>query len=867
MAADVLTYAVPRPDLAVSPVYTARHRMSVASTRLVLRRTARMGPLLVLLAVLGLPARTAGQTAPSDAAGVRELQEAFVTGHYEDVVSRGAGSTDPAVVVLVARARLATGQYDEAEQPLARAAEADPTGPAALEFGLLLRTRGRRAEATRALQSLVSVPAGAGTAALVRAGRAARALGRFDDANARFREAVAAAPGNADAHAAWGELFLEKHNPKEAAQSFRSALAADAASVAGQLGMARALADDNPPAAAQLARQVLARNPRDVDAHLLLADLALDQLRRADAAASVADALRVNPRHPEALARRAAIAWLEGRTADVERDIRDARALDPSFGEAYRVVAAAAARHYRFEEAATLARQAIAVDRDLVRAYADLGLHLMRTGDEAGARRVLELAFRADPYDVLTFNMLGLLDTLEKFETVQDGNLIIRLHPDEAAVMREYVPRLAREAVETLSRRWNLTPAGPILIEMFPRHDDFAVRTAGLPGMVGALGACFGRVVTLDSPRARPPGEFNWAATLWHEIAHVITLQLSAQRVPRWLTEGISVWEETRAHPAWGREMEVTFAGALLAGRVLPLAELNAGFSDPKTISLAYYEASLLVDHLVRRFGEPTLRRLVASYATGVEGDAAIAGALGVEVPELQRSFDAFLAERFAPLRAALVEPDGFSADMPVDALRTLAAAHPGSYPVQMALARALEAVDPAAATAAYERAAALVPTASGESSPLARMAALAVKAGDRSRAARALEALTTHDHTAVEAARQLVTLLDSPTDAARRVTAWQRVAAVDPFDAAAHTALGQAALTGGTGEEAVRYFRIALAGGPQDRAAAHADLAEALVRTGDRNAARREVLAALEVAPTYPRAQELLLQLVEGGR
>ena len=47
-----------------------------------------------------------------------------------------------------------------------------------------------------------------------------------------------------------------------------------------------------------------------------------------------------------------------------------------------------------------------------------------------------------------------------------------------------------------------------------------------------ALGACFGRVVTLDSPRARPPGDFSWGETLWHEMAHVITLQLSRQRVP-----------------------------------------------------------------------------------------------------------------------------------------------------------------------------------------------------------------------------------------------------------------------------------------------------------------------------------------------
>ena len=62
--------------------------------------------------------------------------------------------------------------------------------------------------------------------------------------------------------------------------------------------------------------------------------------------------------------------------------------------------------------------------------------------------------------------------------------------------MREYVPALAKEALAALSKRWEFTPKGPILIEMFPQHDDFAVRTLGLPGMIGALGACFGRVVT-----------------------------------------------------------------------------------------------------------------------------------------------------------------------------------------------------------------------------------------------------------------------------------------------------------------------------------------------------------------------------------
>ena len=56
----------------------------------------------------------------------------------------------------------------------------------------------------------------------------------------------------------------------------------------------------------------------------------------------------------------------------------------------------------------------------------------MRTGDERNARRALEIAFRADPFDVITYNLLGLLDTLDTFQTIRDGDLI-----DQAARRRD----------------------------------------------------------------------------------------------------------------------------------------------------------------------------------------------------------------------------------------------------------------------------------------------------------------------------------------------------------------------------------------------------------------------------------------------
>jgi tetratricopeptide (TPR) repeat protein len=826
-------------------------------------------------AVIGVMATTWPATsAQSTAAGsqaTRAAERALLGGRYDEVERLAANATDPALTTLRAKALIARGEYAKAESLLTPLATAAPAGDAALELGLLQLYLGRRTEGRRTLQVLLMADLrAAGARDYARAARATRAIAtgtRFEEANSFFREAVALAPDDAAINTAWGELFLEKHRPGDAVKSFQIALKTAPDYGPALSGMARAVADENPPAAERHARRALELNPSDVSMHLLLAELAIQQDKKDDARASIAKAVAINPNSLEAHALTAAINYVEGKDAEYKAAINAALKINPLYGEAYRVVGAVTAGYYRFEDAAEQVRLGIAIDRDNARAQADLGSHLMRTGDERNARRALEMAFRIDPYDSITFNMLGLLDTLGGFVTIREGDLEIKLHADEVGVMREYVPALAKEAVEALSKRWEFAPKGPILIEMFPRHDDFAVRTVGLPGMLGALGACFGRVVTLDSPKARPPGDFNWGATLWHEIAHVITLQLSNQRIPRWLTEGISVFEEKRARAEWGREMEVTFARAIDEEQVLKLRDLNAGFQDPRTISLAYYQASLLVEHIVEKHGEPALRALVKSFADGIDTETAFKRVLQSDIATLQTSFDAFLEKRFGGLRRALAAPEGFNPDQPVDQLKAAAAKHADSYPVQTALGRALRGSDPAGAIAAYQRAIKLVPMITGPESPYMQIVEIAMAAGDKGRAAEALLAMTAHDHTAIEAARQLVGLLDAEKNADQLRVALQRVVAVDPFDAPSHTTLGRMALASGQTADAVRNFRVALAAGAIDKASAHADLAEGLFRSGNRVEARREALSALEIAPTYQRAQDLLLKLVDGPR
>ena len=201
---------------------------------------------------------------------------------------------------------------------------------------------------------------------------------------------------------------------------------------------------------------------------------------------------------------------------------------------------------------------------------------------------------------------------------------------------------------DTLAARYEFTPNGPILIEIFPKHDDFAVRTLGLPGMIGALGVCFGRVVTMDSPRARPPGEFQWEATLWHELGarhHAADVEPAAAAVAHRRDLGLR-GEEGAARV--GPRMDVEFAGMLNRGETIKLRDLNAAFTEPEDDL-----ARLLSRHRCwsstssTPTATPALRKLVRAYAQGIDTDAALKAALGTDFDQLQAGFDQTIERMF----------------------------------------------------------------------------------------------------------------------------------------------------------------------------------------------------------------------------
>ena len=824
---------------------------------------------IAALAVLSVISVAVAQSRRPQPPAIEQATRALNEGHYDRVAGllEKLDAQDPTVAALVARADIARGGYPQAETALRPIAQRTPTSDAALELGLLLQMLGR-SDARAVLERVATVTNTARDAAdFARGARALRALGRFEEAKAAFIDATQAAPRDPVIETAFGELFLDAFNRAEALKSFQTALRVDSKYVPALLGSARALSDEDPPQAQAIAKMALEVNPSSVPIHVFLAGEAVDAGKRDDARKSLQNALDVNPSSLEAHALMAGLAFVEDKTPEFESEMQKVTAIAPNYGEAYRVAAEIASHNYRYEDAAMLARKAIALDPNNARILSDMGIHLLRTGDETEARSMLERSFQLNGYNQVTYNLLQMMDTLDKFVTVRDGDLILRIDKDEAPVLQEPALALAHEALNNYIKRYNFTPKGPILIEIFPKHDHFAVRTAGLPGMVGALGACFGRVVTMDSPHARP-GEFQWEATLWHELAHVITLQMSNNRVPRWLTEGISVWEEKLHRPEWSRGMDMTFASLLNRKETLKLKDLNAAFTDGRTISLAYYEASLLVEHIVANYGEEGLHKLLNAYGKGLDFDAGLKTALNTDIDQLQAGFDQTLEKMFGKLRVALQIEQGVDfRKMSAEDVKKYAAQHEGSYAAQLTLGEVLlKERDSDGALRAFERAAALAPMATGDDSPNAQIAEIALQKKDTARAIKALQELVTWDFDNPEVARKLAALMKESgnSDPAAIRPIYQRIVQIDPFDAEANAAVGRAAMQMNQPADAVRAFRAVVALKPVDPAMAYTDLAESYFKSGNRAEARKQTLAALEIAPSYERAQDLLLKIAE---
>ncbi len=766
----------------------------------------------------------------------------------------------------------ATGRDDLAEAEYRQAMQASSgLAPLAarLSRGILLRTQGKYDEAEAEFRALVrraSSEDGPTAGILTLVARALVFLEEYHEANRMFAAAIRADPQFLDAYLHAGMLYVEKYNYAEAASFFREALSINPASAVAYLGLARSKEIEGGRDALALAERALALNPALVPAYDLLAAVRLEADDPEGALAETDRALRINARSPSTRAIRAAVYYLQHRQREFDHEVERVLAYNPHCGELFLTLARFATTERRYQEAVGFGRRAVALSPRLWSAWALLGINLLRVGQEAEAREVLERAFAGDPFNVWVKNTLDLLDSMRSYRETVTPHFIIRTAASEHDVLVPYVSALLEEAYATLTEKYRFRPQGPIIVELFPNHDDFAVKTVGLPGL-GALGACFGRVIVMDSPSARPPGTFNWGSTAWHEFVHVITLQATDHKIPRWFSEGLSVYEERQARPGWGDDWTLGLLRDFVAGKFLPLDKLDAGFVRPETpdaVPRAYFQASLICQWIVERFGFEKILAMLQLYRENRSTREVLRMALGLTVEDFDRLFQESLRATLAHIIRAV--DVGMESDLPTDEaqLRVRVAREPTNYFARFRLGTLLrERGETAEAIVHLTEAIRLFPYHTGREGPYWQLAEMYRSRGEVARAVSVLGDLIRLDEDDWAAHKLILTLGLQAGMRAAVADVLPRAVFIDPFDQQVHRLAGDFYLDQGQAPEAIREFRVLLGLKPSDRADAHFHLARAYAAAGDVGRAKSEVLRALEIAPGFEKAQQLLLSLV----
>ena len=666
-------------------------------------------------------------------------------------------------------------------------------------------------------------------------------LRSYREANEQFRAAVGAQPKNPEIRVRWGKLYLERKQNADAAKLFGEALEINEKHAGAVLGLALSAADDFERKAIELARKALEFDSKLYEARELLARLMLEEADFQKAVEEADEALKISSEAVDAMAVRATVDWLNDRqdTPWIGRILK----INPVYGEAYAIAARLFVIHRRYEEAIALYRKALELTPDLWAARSELGVNLMRLGAEKEARQHLEQCYENGHQDAPTVNTLRLIDSYKNFVTIESGPTILKLHKNEAALLKLFIGPELERAIRTYEKKYKFKLSRPVQLEVYPNHEDFAVRTMGMPGL-GALGVAFGYVVAMDSPSGRKPGHFHWASTMWHELSHVFVLSATRHRVPRWFTEGLAVHEETAVSPEWGDRVSPDVLRAIKEKKLLPIAQLDRGFirpSYPAQIGVSYFQAGRVCDFIAEKWGFQKLLDMMHSFAEFKTTPQVVELHLGLKPEEFDKQFLAVVeketkravdgytewAKRIRQVADSARQKKYDDVIREGKEIRDLYADYvePGSVYEFLADAYAAKG-DKTAARTELERYRDV-----GGKSPftLKKLATLQEEAGDKKAAAATLD----------------------------------RINYIYPVnDEEMHRRLGDLWMEAGNVSGAVREYRAVVASKPVDVAASHFNLARALMSINRADEAEEQLLLALEAAPGYRPAQKMLLQI-----
>ena len=350
----------------------------------------------------------------------------------------------------------------------------------------------------------------------------------------------------------------------------------------------------------------------------------------------------------------------------------------------------------------------------------------------------------------------------------------------------------------------------------------------------------------------------------------MVTLELTRNKIPRWLSEGISVYEELQEDDSWGQRMDPRYREHILNDGLTPLSELSSAFMRPESgwhLQFAYFESAMAVDFLVQNFGIESLRAVLGDLKTGLPVNVALDRRCDA-LPELETRFEEFAkkqASELAPdvdwekpdLEKLLGENDG--------SLEVWVKEHPKNFVGQMALAQQqLAAKKWAAAESTLRQLITIYPTYIGGDNAYERLASVYKKLDRPADEQKILEQFAAINDDAVPANLRLVELQTEASDWTALEQTAARLFAIDPLLEQPHSTRAVVAENRNQPAIAARAFGRLLLLEPNDPADIHYRFAKSLSAQEKYVEAKRQTLMALEEAPRFRDAHRLLLDLVQ---
>jgi tetratricopeptide (TPR) repeat protein len=303
--------------------------------------------------------------------------------------------------------------------------------------------------------------------------------------------------------------------------------------------------------------------------------------------------------------------------------------------------------------------------------------NLLHTGHAAEALAYAERAARSAPDSPDAFAMLGFVQFANDHtqEAILAWKKSLKLRPD--ATVSQYLAKAERESsaesefsqhesshfnlhfegkqtpdnfrrdllatleydYDDLVRDLGYEPRNTIVVTLYTEQAFFDVTQA--PSWSGALNDGKLRIPISGITSVTP----ELARILKHELTHSFVSQMSGNRCPAWLHEGVAQAEEGKSTATYGRQLAQLFAD----GREIPYNVLEGSFmrfSTPEAVT-AYAESLAAVEYIRDTYGMSEVHRILEMLTQGSSTEAALRTTLHSDYGQLHDDLARWLKDKY----------------------------------------------------------------------------------------------------------------------------------------------------------------------------------------------------------------------------